>query len=136
MGKLEKYMKAADLLDNPNLTIEEKVNILHKAATRGNKGAQKGTKNEKRSMRYLNKQEYFCMDSRGSHGIFDVIASYIGKDPDKPLTIYIQSKTNGGYSRQDLVPLKMFADQVRHLPYQVVLYDWYHMERTPRVTIF
>lgn len=94
-----------------------------------------GVRNEKRSMEYYKAQDYFCMDSRGSHGMFDVIATYIGTDKTKVLTIYIQCKTHGGFKKSLIDDLRHFANVVKHHPYRVELHDWKKYQRVPNITI-
>lgn len=98
----------------------------------------KGTRNEKRSAAWLRKQNYLTIESRGSHGIFDVIAYYVGDEPlNYPLLRLIQSKTNGKFSPSDVEQLRIIARIMRAngASANVELHNWIPNARQPEVTI-
>lgn len=99
---------------------------------------QKGTRNEKRSAAWLRKQNYLTLESRGSHGIFDIIAYYVGDEPLLyPFVRLVQSKTGGKFSPSDVEQLRIIARIIRKNQAQatVELHNWVPYAQQPEVTI-
>ena len=72
----------------------------------------KGTRNEYRSMRWLEEQGYATIRAAGSHGLFDVVGVRQTFVPTKPHTfppfLFVQVKTNELPGHDETVALKDF----------------------------
>lgn len=70
-----------------------------------NKNYRKGYGREKKTVAELHDFGYTCMESRGSKGAFDVVASRV-------VTRWIQVKSNNFPPRDELVKLSAIADRI------------------------
>lgn len=97
---------------------------------------QKGNRNEDRSAEFLNKLGYLTITSRASASPIDIVAVSMAGSSPFPDVILVQSKTNHGYRKSDLEPLRVIAHVLieNKKPARVHLHDWHRYERTPRIT--
>ena len=98
----------------------------------------KGVKNEKRSRYLLSQNDYFCIESRGSHGAFDVVGVYLGKNPEQnPIVIFVQSKTNSTFVSDEIKILIPFFETVnKSLGRKIISiehHNWKSYQRKPSI---
>jgi Holliday junction resolvase len=88
---------------------EEQVEEVKK---KGKNHGRLGTKNEFKTIGFLERRGFVCCRSSGSHGTQDVMGLY-ASDPENMVfaSVYIQSKSNTKISRQELENLRIMRNQ-------------------------
>ena len=93
----------------------------------------RGSSNEHRTIRFLSKRNFIAVRTGGSKGMgdLDVLAYHIITGEIK----HVQSKSNHGYTKQDLELLRLLRKTIMAPNVSIELWDWYDVARYPIVTI-
>ena len=94
---------------------------------------QRGTSNEHRTINYLAKLGWVAVRAGASKGMgdCDVLAYHTETGQVK----HVQSKSNKGYTQQDLDLLRMLRKTITAQNVSIELWDWYNGRHHPLVTV-